>query len=502
MRSFASRLLTLLCIATIGLPILTSPVRAASNSWAVFDGEDYINAIIDTVSGAIQKEGSDTHSTLGSIFTYVCDILGCTDKIDPATGRLMPFHYNRSFVAYAAGGIGYVYANPPATTAVFAIDLGKTLGFLPRTYAQGVGFTNLTALLPIWKAFRNIAYGIIAIIMVIIGFMVMLRKKIDPKTVVTVQNSIPRVVIALLLVTFSYAIVGFMIDLMYVFMALLMNLIIGADPARFAGNTVQSYIRSNFGTTMGAFAHGLGVSILRIAEFFPMWAYPVSVGVSTVIGFIFSGFRLGGAVSGALALPAVALLVIALTVLFGMVRLFFMLLDAYIHIIIALITAPLHLMLEAIPGTNAFGSWFRNLLSKLIVFPTVAAVFLLTLYLTSDEASVGQIWSPPFLAGTTANGNPLIGLISLGMLLSIPAIVAGLQKPLKGEPIIPAGLATIAGPLGTGLGQVVNLAYQLSFITSAFRKHGPSPYQQATAAGSTPITSILQGKQPGGGGEH
>ena len=34
------------------------------------------------------------------------------------------------------------------------------------------------------------------------------RKKIDPKTVVTAQNAIQRVIIALILITFSYAIVG------------------------------------------------------------------------------------------------------------------------------------------------------------------------------------------------------------------------------------------------------------------------------------------------------
>ena len=69
--------------------------------------------------------------------------------------------------------------------------------------------------------------------MIVIGFMVMFRRKIDPKTVITVQNALPKIVLALLLVTFSYAIAAFMIDLMYLVMAIIINLLVSAASQSF-----------------------------------------------------------------------------------------------------------------------------------------------------------------------------------------------------------------------------------------------------------------------------
>ena len=147
-----------------------------------------------------------------------------------------------------------------------------------------------------------------------------------------------------------------------------------------------------------------------------------------------------------------------------------MLLDAYINIIISLLTAPFQLMMEAIPGTNAFSSWFKNLLSKILVFPITVLLLLITAVLTSQEVST-SIWAPPLLS--TGEGTyGMAGLIGLGMLMVIPTIVQGLQKALKAEPLVPGGVGPIVGPLGSGVGTLFNLGYQASFIASAFR-HKP-----------------------------
>ena len=64
----------------------------------------------------------------------------------------------------------------------------------------------------------------------------MFRAKINPQTVVTIQSAIPKAVVALILVTFSYAIAGLMIDLMY----LLIGLIFGVIPANFKATLPHS----------------------------------------------------------------------------------------------------------------------------------------------------------------------------------------------------------------------------------------------------------------------
>lgn len=472
-------------VATASLTIHPRVYSAAEESWAVPSVTSVANTILETVKGAVQREGSDTLSQIVSIITLAAQIIGISDDSNH------PFGYNKSVVASLSSGIALVYGNPPASTYAFAVDMGKTLGFLPRTYAQGFGFTNLGPLLEIWKVFRNIAYGIIAVILIVVGFMVMFRKKIDPKTVVTVQNSIPRIVIALLLVTFSYAIVGFLIDLMYVFMLLIANLL---GPIAKLKDTPLEFISGNFGTAAGSFFTGGWKSFVGIFYAIPWYVHTGTMAVAGVVGLAL--FGLSAKTVAAAGVPhALFFLLLALTLLFGVVRLFFLLLDAYIHIIISLLTSPLHLMMEAIPGVGSFSSWMRNLISKLLVFPMVTALLLITQVITSGD-TVGTMWVAPFLwndsNASTADG--LMGIIGLGMLLSIPSIIAGVQKMLKAEPVIPGGVSAITGPLGGSLGQLFNLVYQGSFIRSAFRKdHGPSPYQQAVSAGGQGLGGLIKG---------
>ncbi|MBI5620182.1 hypothetical protein HY949_00195 [Candidatus Gottesmanbacteria bacterium] len=514
MKSLCSSLVTLTLTALIGFSLLASPVHAAETSspWSAPSLDMFVGAIGKTVSGGVNKEGAESNSFFSNAYTIGCVIMGCA--ADPTH----PFSYNRSAVSGMGSAIAGLYKNPPASSYEFAMDMGETLGFIPKqTYAQGVGFAGLRPLLGVWKVFRNIAYGIIAIIIVIVGFMVMLRTKIDPKTVVSVQNAIPKIVFALILVTFSYAIVGFLIDIMYVCMLLITSMLIGPYSelyGRFAAVlnvglptstvlkllpvTPDSFVTSDFLTVSSIFFQGGVWSWWNILKLFPWWGHAAASGVGAAIGFLFTGLGLKGAIFGAFAPQVIVLLIIALAVIMGLVRLFFLLLDSYINIIVALIISPLQLMLEAVPGVDAFGSWIKNLISKLLVFPTTAALLLVTFYLVTLGDSSG-LWAPPFISGEGPSAPGLSGLIGLGMLLSIPTIVGSLQKLLKAEPVVPAGIGPILGPMTSGMGQLINLYYQFSMIKAYSRKeHAPSPYTQAIGAGNQNLGSILKG---GGGGE-
>src|SRR3990172_12628792 len=65
---------------------------------------------------------------------------------------------------------------------------------------------------------------LLAFVMIVIGFLIMFRRQIDPHTVISIQNALPRIVLTLILITFSYAIVGLLIDLMYVILLLAYSL--------------------------------------------------------------------------------------------------------------------------------------------------------------------------------------------------------------------------------------------------------------------------------------
>lgn len=455
-----------------------------------------VAGLMKASEGALNKQAGDVGTSTMSQGQLIIGFRGLCDAANP--GCPIGLSYQKSAMAGLAKSTLAMYQHPPARSSEYIADVGRTLGFMPKKVeAQGIGFSGLASMLPLWKTFRNIAYALLAAIIIVVGFMVMFRKKIDPKTVVTVQNAIPRIVIALGLVTFSYAIVGAMIDLMYLAIVLSASAVDSASggnlgrllslattlnldllPPSFTAPTTSA-------PTENATKLLLNGGISGLLRFFFASGYqayddigamitqndPLNIAAWTVVpGVIGYMFGLRGALLGLTTGPILLAIIFLIILLFGVIRLIFMLLDAYINIIISLLTAPFQLMMEAIPGTNAFSSWFRNLLSKILVFPITVLLLLVTAVLTSQDVST-SIWAPPLLS--TGEGTyGMAGLIGLGMLMVIPTIVQGLQKALKAEPLVPGGVGPIVGPLGSGVGTLFNLGYQASFIASAFR-HKP-----------------------------
>ncbi|MFH1769694.1 MAG: hypothetical protein ABH833_03465, partial [Parcubacteria group bacterium] len=387
--------------------------------------------------------------TLGPVPGFTTTETGMT----PYNQRLL----SQSAVYNVGSYIGAMYGNPPASTYAFIRDVGQTLGFIPKSaYAQGVGFSGLSALLPIWKAFRNVAYFLLAIIMVVIGFLVMFRKKIDPKTVVTVQNALPRIVITLLLITFSYAIVGLLIDLMYILIALVIGLFISTgmfpditQPSTLVNSNLLSVVfksvspwdipwrilgHTGSGVTADIIAAllGGGVAAAVLAISANVVAIPAVALIS--IGALILG--LGGAIFGALI--GIGMLLLA-------IRLFIFSLSTYIRIILALLFGPLQLLMGAIPGNDAFGSWFKNLLANILIFPASAAMFMLAAMFMNFSTNNSPMWTPPYVGFISGSSTSIGALVALGILFAIPTVGKQIQEALKSKGGMSAGLEGVAG---------------------------------------------------------
>ncbi len=342
-----------------------------------------------------------------------------------------------------------MYLNPPASTYAFIQDMGQTLGFMPKkTYAQGVGFSGLSALLPIWKVFRNMAYFLLAIVMVVIGFMVMFRKKIDPKTVVTVQNALPRIVIALLLITFSYAIVGLMIDIMYVLIAIIGGIFKSAGLINI--NQTQALNGQLLGSINNIKPFEIIFRLFGISDPAVMaeWAAGMTVGgiIATVLAPEL-GLTLGliPLIIGASSLLIGALIAIAMLLLY--LRLFIFFVSTYIKIIIALIFAPFQLLVEAIPGSKAFDGWIRNLAANILVFPAAVVMFALAAVFYNYSNTTTPLWAPPF-AGFLNNTTSIGTVVALGILFAIPSIGKQLTELFKSKSTLQGGIGEIGGMLG------------------------------------------------------
>lgn len=399
-------------------------------------------------------------------------------------------YFQGSAVGKMNGAIAAMYEHKPADFGLWLAHTGRSLGFLPNkveAQGQGIGFTGLEPLLPIWQAFRNIAYLLMAVVMIIIGFLVMFRKKIDPKTVVTAQNAIPRVIIALILITFSYAIVGFMIDIMYLLLFFFIALFKSAGlqlPNAALFGIKQIDLNPFFGINNVEQLYGAGGLFINM-ENIEINPWKIVFGAQSIVGalnnpvFVNSSIIvtvagviaiLAGAVPigvgvigiGALSMPILHF-IISIALLFLFIRLLAFFLSTYIQIIVSLLIAPLQLLAEAVPGSNAFSSWFKNLIANLSVFPIAGSMFMLSAMFTqfSNEPSI-NIWRPPYTA-IGGNNVAIASLVSLGILFAIPAVAGSIKEALKAKPAIGLSGPAVGGALSTA-SQITSLWYYIKMI--------------------------------------
>ncbi len=347
--------------------------------------------------------------------------------------------------------IAGIYANPPASGVDYLAYMGQKLDIVSPTYAQGqgVGFEEMRPYLSIWAKFRDLSYGLFVIIFVFIGFAIMFRIKISPQAVVTIESALPKLIIALLLITFSYAIVGFMVDIMMIVSNLIIFTFKGLPDIPVA---LRDRIpATNFTDARNLFQTIFLVGVPPILFFILIFAL-LGAGIGTVVGLVASG----GSFSAPMAVVGAILAVLLLVIVFfiALIKLLWTLLKAYAMVVLSLIFSPFIILIGALPGSNAISSWFRNILANLAVLPTVLAMVFLAGYLTvstwhqwfnqafgtflggSDPAgAVSEVQN--VIVTNTADvffGAIFVSIISLVILLLAPKAADIIQSFLSGKP--------------------------------------------------------------------
>ncbi len=408
------------------------PTYAITESKSVFDIGAIIKEVGDLISGVkrekeenkdINKMSVDKVSGDNFASWILLQLTGSeTIKISgaiPTTGK----------------AISDVYKNAPASGQTYVADLlhNMKIGPAQPAYAQvgGLGFAALEPILGAWKQFRNIAYMFFIIITLVIGFMIMMRQKVGGQAAVTAQQAIPNVVIALIGVTFSYAVAGFMIDLMYVFMYLMAGL---------------------FSDTVNSDAITKNILELGFSLFVDQNVFGTSY---EAVGSFTENALTGSGVEG-IAKVVTGLsfaIIIAFAYLFAIVSLYFELLKTYVSIIINIVLSPLLLMLGALPGRNdVFQDWVKSLLGNLVAYPVVLLLIIIHKLLTSGTAADGG-FLPPYLMGR-GNGGAITTLVGLGVMLIAKDLVVQAKKSVN-----PKG-SGIFEQFGSALSQAVSKGWK------------------------------------------
>ncbi|MFH0863780.1 MAG: hypothetical protein V1858_01675 [Candidatus Gottesmanbacteria bacterium] len=401
-----------------------------------------------TAGGTNQNEMFKERYTL-SILT---DMMNAAIAAVGGTPQLIAQGPNGPIYARQGGAIqvmgnltGVLYVTPPASSAEYLANVGQNLGVVKSVQAQGLGFSNLSPLLSLWKIFRDIAYLGFVVIFIIVGFMVMFRKKIDPRTVVTIQEALPRIVVALILVTFSYAIVGLMVDIMSFSINLVLYLLVKGLPNSAAKELMAKNIFDLFGA--------IGPKVI---DFATKSLFNVNIG-----GWL-------GAAAGPLSFLSIVF-VFGIGTFFIMFKIFFMLLGAYVGIILSVIFSPLQLILAAVPGSSSnVSSWLKGVLANILVFPvTFILILLVFIFLQAGGADFSQTsylqpiigrlpgipkdtpltWAPPLMNTGIASG--VSYFIAFGILFTIPAVGEAIKHifEIKPSPISGASEKEMKGGL-------------------------------------------------------
>lgn len=368
--------------------------------------------------------------------------------------------------------------NNQVSSQEYIADLMDNVGLptVSRAYAQGTGYGAMAPFLPFWKAFRNLAYSLYIIMFVVVGIMIMLRTKVNAQTIITIQTALPNLLITLLLITFSYAIVGFMIDLMY-FLIYFLVFLLSSPGIDIISTPTKAISRLMGGSAWNVIFEGRNSVIWAIAASINSLLSGVG-GVLKVVG------KAGAIFSLTYLLAAVWLGV-------TMIKLLFTLVKAYVMLIVQTVTAPVQLLMNAMPGSKAFSEWLKKTASYLLPFPVVGAMFIMAAIFVGDPSRAllfkgttlgdpnpfgintnsefytaigtdGKVWLPPFtLTSGNLQGNDIMALIGFFIFTMTPAAAKMAmdwlqvkESPYTSE--IGAGLSgawgLAQGPIGIGRG--------------------------------------------------
>ncbi len=441
---------------------------------------------------------------MGFLSSLTCTIAG----IDFTTQNNQCLSYNKQtqtfgyatnaaassgLIGMAMGGIALTYNNPLHVSEYFRY-LSENFGLVKTAHAaNGIGFDQLTPIMSLWIAFRNLSYLLFVLVFIAIGFAVMLRAKIDPRTVMTIENQIPKLIVALLLITFSFAIAGFVIDIMWVGIYLVINLFATLDPVLSKQiGSITSSVTGNPYDFVNTFNNGIGgflgiagqaaigvkgISTAIIANIFAgigdfkyLFFTTIDIpGFLTCIPSMFLGSSaFNTCVNNAMAaIPAtvsaiVAFLIFALALLVAIFKLWWQLIKAYTLFLIFAIFGPLIIMSGVLPGSKTnFEYWIRHIVAYTIVFPTAMGIFLLgkTLMDVYSSAQIGNPQVPP-LIGIPANAYAFLGvLLGFAIIMLAPQSLAMVQDALNAQdPKYLAGIGQAIGvgsqAFGSGMGKV------------------------------------------------
>lgn len=295
-------------------------------------------------------------------------------------------------VAYAVENYNN-YAPDAANLAYFWNDTASRIPFLNKAFAaDNYPYILVNSILDAWKLVRNIAFALMAAVFMFTGVLIVMRRSVNQKMVVTVQYALPKIVVGLLLIAFSYPI----------------------------GATL---------TSLGLALSRSGLEI--VSSLFPSLSSSADFGLGIfIVGVIAASLAAFGA--GSVVLLLLTIVFIALTLMWLYVQL--KILIVYMKMLFSTVSAPIEFAMGSIPGSeDKLTGWFKRMGKYVLTLALMGLIAPLTLYMgimllkgVNGASSVGG-------ASELGGWGSIIAVLAVPLLLIYGfGLAAGMESKVEG----------------------------------------------------------------------
>lgn len=301
-------------------------------------------------------------------------------------------------------------------------------GIIKPVQAATTGYGSFTPVLKVWRVMRNIALSFVIILGLILAVMILLRVR-QGQGYVTILNTLPKLVITIILVLSSYSIAGALVDVGNVAEKLIISIFFNANfiddiesgfYSEYDGDPDPDYPHNIYGGTKFRERdegseykdytedYNKDFNVFRLLSRFtefetwgevpcdgrerPDWYNQYSndqnmcpVGVADIIRTPTGIGTLDRGMSIIEELPADALLKLILTIVIitGVIKIFFSLVTSFVKMIIYTMFAPLvFLFFPVSPGVIT--TWLRYFLAASLMFPCAFLMMFLAAIIMGD----------------------------------------------------------------------------------------------------------------------
>lgn len=340
-----------------------------------------------------QSTGPDMSEIIHCVLGNTIDVSICAPKIAKLVASV-----NQSSLANTntkdESLLSLVFADRPLSGISYVREKINNFSIVPNANAQsvslGFGFDSLKPVQKMWKATRDISYGLFVLTTIIFAFMIMFRVKISPQVVISVQSALPKIFGALILTTFSFAIAGFLIDIMYVLIGLIS--VMGANFTPWNGETTKIFNLLTTGTPGGIIPLGI---IVSLGMYMALFALGFLIMLMISLGGIWTGTVFVTTIAVAYFLPVTLFIglfifiIVLLILIWHVIKVVWGLTKAFVNVLLLTIFAPLQFTLGVLIPNFGFGAWLKSYAAALSTFVVTGVLMFLSFVFLANGVDLG-----------------------------------------------------------------------------------------------------------------